>query len=30
VRDFGVFNFRFAKASRQVVNDTLRAVAGVI
>jgi hypothetical protein len=30
VRDFGVFNFRFANASPQVVNDTLRAVAGVL
>ena len=30
VRDFGVFNFRFANASPQVVNDVLRAVAGVL
>jgi hypothetical protein len=30
VRDFGVFNFRFANASPQIVNDTLRAVAGVL
>jgi hypothetical protein len=30
VRDFGVFNFRFANASPQVVSDTLRAVAGVL
>jgi hypothetical protein len=27
VRDFGVFNFRFANASPQVVTDVLRAVA---
>ena len=30
VRDFGVFNFRFANASPQVMNDVLRAVAGTI
>jgi hypothetical protein len=30
VHDFGVFNFRFGNASAQVMNDVLRAVAGVI
>jgi hypothetical protein len=30
VHDFGVFNFRFANASAQVMNDVLRAVASVI
>jgi hypothetical protein len=29
VHDFGVFNFRFGNASPQVMNDVLRAVAGV-
>lgn len=30
VRDFAVFNFRFANASPQVMNDVLRAVARVV
>jgi hypothetical protein len=30
VRDFGVFNFRFANASPQVVNDVIHAVATVV
>jgi len=29
IRDFAVFNFRFGNASPQVMNDVLRAIAGV-
>jgi hypothetical protein len=30
VHNFGVFNFRFANASAQVMNDVLRAIGSVI